>query len=238
MIFYRRLQPVKALSFDLDDTLYDNRPIILAAEQAQLDFLFAQFPATEALGRSGWLACKLDVAQQTPALRHDVELWRKHSLAAYLHQAGYSPSECQRGVQDGFATFADARSNFMVSDEVRGILATLAAAVPLVALTNGNVDLTRIGIADYFHHVYHASVDLPAKPANAMFLTAQHNLGLAGQQILHIGDCLTNDVFGAISAGWQSGYLVHGQQPDLNANRPRVLPHVQLSELAQLQALV
>ena len=31
MRFYKRLMPVKVLSFDLDDTLYDNVPVIAAA---------------------------------------------------------------------------------------------------------------------------------------------------------------------------------------------------------------
>ena len=36
MKFYRPLRPFKAISFDLDDTLYDNHPII---EKAENDFL-------------------------------------------------------------------------------------------------------------------------------------------------------------------------------------------------------
>ena len=37
--FNRAIAPVSVLSFDLDDTLYDNRPIIKAAVQAQTDYL-------------------------------------------------------------------------------------------------------------------------------------------------------------------------------------------------------
>ena len=36
MHFYRRWQPVAAISFDLDDTLYDNGPAIVRAEQWML----------------------------------------------------------------------------------------------------------------------------------------------------------------------------------------------------------
>ena len=36
MQFYRRWQPVAAISFDLDDTLYDNGPAIARAEQWML----------------------------------------------------------------------------------------------------------------------------------------------------------------------------------------------------------
>ena len=34
MQFYRSFRSPKALTFDLDDTLYDNHPVILRAEQA------------------------------------------------------------------------------------------------------------------------------------------------------------------------------------------------------------
>ena len=33
MEFFRRLSGIRAISFDLDDTLYDNRPVIEHAEQ-------------------------------------------------------------------------------------------------------------------------------------------------------------------------------------------------------------
>ena len=32
MRFYRRLQPFKAISFDLDDTLYNNTPVMAVTE--------------------------------------------------------------------------------------------------------------------------------------------------------------------------------------------------------------
>lgn len=39
--FNRAISPIQVLSFDLDDTLYNNHPIIKAAVQAQIDYLNA-----------------------------------------------------------------------------------------------------------------------------------------------------------------------------------------------------
>lgn len=39
MQIFKALVPLQALSFDLDDTLYDNAPVIAAAEQAMLSAL-------------------------------------------------------------------------------------------------------------------------------------------------------------------------------------------------------
>ena len=35
---------IRALTFDLDDTLWDNRPVMLAAEQALYDWLSTNYP--------------------------------------------------------------------------------------------------------------------------------------------------------------------------------------------------
>jgi len=55
MQFYRRLYPVKAISFDLDDTLYNNVPVMQRAEQAVRDFLAREFPQTAVWQSSDWL---------------------------------------------------------------------------------------------------------------------------------------------------------------------------------------
>ena len=45
MRFYRPLGQISALTFDLDDTLYDNRPVILRTEQESLAFVQNYHPA-------------------------------------------------------------------------------------------------------------------------------------------------------------------------------------------------
>ena len=43
MKVYRRLQSVKAISFDLDDTLYSNYPVMIAANKGMARY-FAALP--------------------------------------------------------------------------------------------------------------------------------------------------------------------------------------------------
>lgn len=45
MRFYRPLGRISALTFDLDDTLYDNRPVILRTEREALTFVQNYHPA-------------------------------------------------------------------------------------------------------------------------------------------------------------------------------------------------
>ena len=44
MHFYRSTGPIKAMSFDLDDTLYDNRPVIRHVEQQMVLWLHSHHP--------------------------------------------------------------------------------------------------------------------------------------------------------------------------------------------------
>ncbi len=66
MHFYRRWQPVAAISFDLDDTLYDNGPAIVRAEQWMLSHLRSEYLATAMLDKPRWLELKRSVLNSSP----------------------------------------------------------------------------------------------------------------------------------------------------------------------------
>ena len=46
MQFFRRWQPPKIISFDLDDTLYDNVPVMQTAEHSVQQYIVDKFPET------------------------------------------------------------------------------------------------------------------------------------------------------------------------------------------------
>ena len=46
MQIYRSLSPIQAMTFDLDDTLYDNRPVIHHVEEQVALWLFQHHPVT------------------------------------------------------------------------------------------------------------------------------------------------------------------------------------------------
>lgn len=58
MKHYRPLQPIAAMTFDLDDTLYDNRPVIERLEREVLAWLAAQHPATQVMSHSRLVSVK------------------------------------------------------------------------------------------------------------------------------------------------------------------------------------
>ncbi|MCV5246385.1 5-amino-6-(5-phospho-D-ribitylamino)uracil phosphatase YigB, partial [Escherichia coli] len=66
----------------------------------------------------------------------------------------------------------DWRNRFEVPQQSLDVLEELTQHIPLVAITNGNVDLDRIGLTPYFQQVLKAGPDGLAKPATDMFTKA------------------------------------------------------------------
>ena len=238
MKFFRAWQPVHAICFDLDDTLYANHQIIMDAEYALLSFLHQQFPQTASTDLNFWRACSRAQVAKESNLLNDMSVLRHQSLAAGLAQCGYQGEELERAVTQGFDYFYHVRSDFSVPDSTHHALGELATHCPLVAITNGNVDLDRIGIRHYFSHYFKPSLSQPRKPDSAMFDQASKALKLPARRILHVGDNMKNDVYGALSAGYQTAWYACGRVMNLNREPVLTLPHVQLESLSELLQLV
>lgn len=234
MIYYRKIGQIKAMTFDLDDTLYDNHPYIMRAEHALIDFLgqFADDPSRS--DPAYWREHKRSTLQQQPNLHSDMGLLRREVLTSGLQAFGHSGQVLKNAVDEAFDYFYFQRSNFQVSEEVTTILTTLAERWPLVAITNGNVNLEQIGIADYFQKSFHASLAFPMKPSSAMFDAARQLLKLPSESILHVGDNLEKDVLGAKKAGFMSAWYADNRPMRITNEDVTVLPDIQLQHLTEL----
>lgn len=235
---YLRPQNIQAISFDLDDTLYDNLPHILNAEAELLGFLHSAFPLTQAWQSHDWRRLKLQLLQQDSELAHDTGAARLATLHQGLLQLGYSASDAVSGAEQGLACFYFHRSHFKVSDEVLGLLKQLARHFRLIGITNGNVDVERIGLGDAFEFVLHPGHGVHMKPAKDMFNLACSRLNIAPQHLLHVGDSMNADVRGARLAGCQSVWLnpSFGRVDSLPI--AALLPHLEIASLDALMKIL
>jgi len=236
MQFFRPINTVKAMTFDLDDTLYDNEPIIRNAEAALATHLKQHHPKAASLSAAHWQQLKHNAIQANPALASDMGKLRFTILKdALMHDIAEEDDDTlTQAVTASFDCFYNARSAFELSSHIHDTLETLSAHFPLIAITNGNVDAEKIGISAYFDLVLHASTTRPMKPASAMFDEAANMLSLAPKHILHVGDNIIKDVYGAINAGYQSAWFACNREMHLPRERASVLPHVQLDSFAEL----
>ncbi len=238
MNIFIRPQAFEAISFDLDDTLYDNRPVIVAAEKALQHFLQQHYPKAVAWQFDDWRALKSRMLRRSPALRHDTSKARLQMLELGLIELGYDTETAKVGAQAGLAHFALHRSHFKVSAEVIELLAQLKQKYRLVGITNGNVDYQRIGLGDIFEFVLHPGLGYPQKPAADMFELAASKLALPLDKILHVGDSAKSDVDGARFAGCQAVWLNPGFGVAQKSLPQQQLPHIEISSILQLKQLL
>ncbi len=238
MRLYKNLSPIQALSFDLDDTLYPNSSVIAAAELAMQQRLAQLKPDLPHNDPQYWWQQRKLLAAQDAEIRHDVSRWRLLAVEQGLVAQGLSSCEASEVAELALGAFLQERTNISISAEVKQLLATLANRFPLVAITNGNADIQRMGIAPYFQFALRAGPDGRMKPYPDLFRHAAARLGIQTRQILHIGDHVRSDVLGALNAGCQAAWLNPANSPQpQEAKPPLVLPHVELSDLAQLLLL-
>ena len=232
MQVYKALRPFSVLSFDLDDTLYDNKPVIAAAEQAMLEALADLTPASQTTDSHFWWQQRVKLARIEPEIRHDIGRWRLLGIEAGLIELGISRPEARVMAEQGYAAFLHERTRITLTDDVMRLLQALASRYRLIAITNGNACINKMGIGDLFEFSLQAGPDGKMKPYSDLFHIAATRLQVSAAEILHIGDSHRADVLGALNAGCQAAWLDHYQ------SKIAVLPHLRLTDITQLSSLL
>ncbi len=238
MYFYRPLGEIAALTFDLDDTLYDNRPVIARTEQETLTFMQRYHPRLNAFTAADLHRARTALRQQEPEIYHDVTEWRRRAIEQVMLEAGLSAHEASEGANDAMLNFARWRSRIEVPTENLECLQHLAKKWPLVAITNGNAEPEQFGLGGLFQFVLRAGPHGRAKPYGDMYHLAAQKLGVAPETLLHVGDDLTTDVAGAIRAGVQACWINLLDGDLMQIDDSRLLPHLEISRLASLTSLI
>lgn len=232
MQVYKALQPFKVLSFDLDDTLYDNKPVIAAAEQAMLEALAELTPVSQATDSHFWWQQRVKLAHVEPEIRHDIGRWRLLGIESGLIELGINRADARVMAEKGYAAFLHERTRITLTDDVIRLLQALASRYRLIAITNGNACIDKMGIGDLFEFSLQAGPDGKMKPYSDLFHAAVTRLQVSPAEILHIGDSHRADVMGALNAGCQAAWLDHYQSP------VSVLPHIRLTDIKDLSGLL
>ena len=198
------LQQVRAITLDLDDTLWPVRPTLVAAEKVLAEWLRANAPATaQGTPPAAMLALRAAVAAEHPHWAHDLSAIRLETIRRALARHGDDPALAEVA----FDVFFHARHAVTLYDDVLPGLARLAARCRLVAVSNGNAELHRVGLDRFFAGSVSARLHGVAKPDPSIFRAACAAAGAAPHQVLHLGDDLDTDVAGALAAGLQAGWI-------------------------------
>jgi putative hydrolase of the HAD superfamily len=195
---------IRAISLDLDDTLWPIWPVIERAEAALHAYLAAHCPRTaEAYPLPRMRRLREQVAHEHPHLAHDFTAQRLICLERALTEGGEDTAHAR----PAFEALYVERNRVAFYDDALPALDALGARFPLAALTNGNADLQRIGIAGRFQVIVAARDLGVAKPERAIFEHTARQLGLEPADVLHVGDDPLLDVDGAARAGMRTCWI-------------------------------
>lgn len=194
----------RALTLDLDDTLWPVQPALERADQATHAWLQEHYPeVARAWPIAALRELRARITAERPDLAHDFTRQRQLTLSRAFAGSGIATAPIDALWEVYFA----ARNQVELFDDSLGALTRLAARLPVASLTNGNADLTRIGIHAHFTHQVCAREVGCAKPDARIFHAAAAQLGLAPGDILHVGDDPFMDVVGARDAGLRTAWI-------------------------------
>jgi HAD superfamily hydrolase (TIGR01549 family) len=205
ILFNTSIVDIKAITLDLDDTLWPVAPTIAGAEQDLFDWLSAHAPKTADLTRLSGVkqSIRQEVTAKHHARAHDLGFLRREMIRESLRLAGDDPSLAD----DAYAVFDVARQRVTLFQGVEQALARLALKYRLVAISNGTANVFVTPAGPYFDAAFSAHEVGVAKPSAKIYHAATTYLGLSPEQVLHIGDDAISDVWGAKEAGLQTVWI-------------------------------
>ena len=122
--------PPRAVSLDLDNTLWDTPPVLERAEAVLRRWLEAEMPALATrFDAAALTALRLEVLAGSPSRAHDLSWIRSEALRRAARASGCDEALAERA----FEVFLTARNEIEPFAEVRPALDRLARRLPLYA---------------------------------------------------------------------------------------------------------
>lgn len=198
------MHQIRAITLDLDDTLWEIAPVIRRAESELWLWMQQNRPAVcERFTAEAVVELRDQVIEEYWEHTHDFRFLRRMALTRMLETCGYS-DDC---IDEAFEVFDRFRNRVELFPDVVPSLQRLAEHFTLVAVTNGNANLQTIGIRHLFSDVVSAVEVGAAKPARRIFEEAVRRAGASAMETLHVGDHPECDIAGARAAGLCTAWM-------------------------------
>ena len=211
---------IRVITFDLDDTLWDNVPTITKAEIETRKWI------ENKVGKINWgdlndfLNLREELIKEDVSIKWDISKLRKEIFRRKL--AHITPEKYRNKlVEDAFTVFISRRHEVKLFDGVEIALKQLSKNFLLGVLTNGNADIFRFNIGKYFSFSVSSLEAKNSKPNRAHFDKAIEIMeNIKFDEILHIGDHQVNDILAAYDLGIESLWF-NNNESTWNQNFPK-----------------
>ncbi|MDD7986946.1 HAD-IA family hydrolase [Lentisphaera marina] len=205
---------LKALFFDMDDTLCDTQ----SANQKAIDWLLSELAQFDFFDHktfvSQYLAAiyrELDEAlkKMTDAI-HDESDYRHFVFDYFLKKHGVE----ERDELMSYVALFDAKriEYYDFYSGVKDMLITLRKDYTLVLITNGPAysqvpKVEQVQMSNYCDYVLIGGLEPEQKPAKSIFDKACQLANCSSSEAIHVGDSLSSDIKGAKAAGIKSFWI-------------------------------
>jgi putative hydrolase of the HAD superfamily len=195
------MKKIKLITFDLDDTFWDNGPTIAKAEIETRKWVEEKVGEVEWGSFEDFINLRSALIEKDPSIAWDISKLRKEIFKLKIKHL-VSPSEAIRLADDAFDFFINQRHEIKLFDGVTNALRILSKKYTLAVLTNGNADIFRFEIGKYFKFSISSLEAQNIKPHRAHFdMAIQQADKINFSEMLHIGDHQINDILAAYQLG-------------------------------------
>lgn len=221
---------LEAITFDLDDTLWDNGGVMRRTEDghyAWLDDALADWLSerddaqradpggrfAERFPLAAFIERRSRLAGEHPLRRGDFTWLRRRALTELLGEYGLAPDHAEGWALRAMERFMALRHEVAPHDEVEALLSELGQRYRLASITNGNVEISRLPLGCHFPVAIAAGELLAPKPDPRPFLAALARLGAPPSRSLHVGDSWAEDALPARRLGMQAAWIGPDDRP-------------------------
>lgn len=195
---------IKAILFDLDDTLWDIQPVLARAETILYQWLTLHAPSVAAMHTIESLReHRMTLARHDPSLKVNLLALRHKALSQIFNEHNLPVSLADSAM----TLFSTARNTVTLFDDVLPAFDQLREHWVLGSVTNGTTDLSVTGLTPYFRTSIASYQFGVSKPETAIFHAAASALNIAPEHIAYVGDDPVFDVQGAKQAGMHAVWM-------------------------------
>ena len=194
--------PIKVITFDLDDTLWDVAPVLIAAENEVQAWLLENHPTVaDRFDTKQLRELRVQLLNEHEHLTHQISQLRIESMIQAFQECGYPKIQASVFSHQAFEVFIHHRHQVEYFDQVEEALEELHQHYTLGVITNGNANIHQLALGKYFSFSFSAEQLNLSKPANAVFNAVLQHTHTEASEVIHVGDHYQHDIEGAQQAG-------------------------------------